>query len=233
MKIWRIINPRDYQFAQASLRNVWSSADEHVLCPNCNSSGQKRIPPLIIEWQEGSDVIGDFTWTELSQHAIATSRVFEQLQKKFGNFIAGPVEMVEKHQKSKLQSKQPGVLLPYRGPQLFEIWISDFVSIDMIRSNVVLKQQCDTCGRITYQIEGVELHKHQWNKDLKRLEDVHESRQQGKGLYIEEHLLLRKDIFRIHEFPDWLLCTNAVKDFIDSERYSNVGFLEYGETFIK
>jgi hypothetical protein len=36
-------------------------------------------------------------------------------------------------------------------------------------------------------------------------------------------------IFRVAEFPGWILCTDEVKQLIESHGFTNVSFLEMGE----
>jgi hypothetical protein len=48
------------------------------------------------------------------------------------------------------------------------------------------------------------------------------------GLYVSERSLAGADIFRVEEFPGWILCTDDVKRFVESNEYTNVSFLEIG-----
>jgi hypothetical protein len=51
----------------------------------------------------------------------------------------------------------------------------------------------------------------------------------GKGLFVDKDELGAANLFSFHEFPNWTICTDSVKLFIEENRFTNVIFLHYGE----
>jgi hypothetical protein len=126
MKLWRIGEPYpgDDSFAAAIRRGAWTSSEDGV-CPVCMASRQRRTKPLIIEWEPGSERVGDFLWPGVSENVAVASRVLEDLQSRFSGFEAGPVEMVEEAE----AGGQKRVSLPYGGPPLAELWVTHWAHI--------------------------------------------------------------------------------------------------------
>jgi hypothetical protein len=56
-------------------------------------------------------------------------------------------------------------------------------------------------------------------------------REPGKGLYVAEQEVKDVDIFRLVQRPGCDSCTDAVRDFILANEFTNVDFFEIGETF--
>ena len=92
MIIWRLEDPRDGRFAEAGWRGAWS---EGVSCPACSGSTQERTQPLIMEWEAGSDRIGDFTCTGVCSGFAVTEQVGTALRRHFEGFELGPVQMTQ------------------------------------------------------------------------------------------------------------------------------------------
>ena len=231
MKIWRIANPFDSRFAQAGLRGTWQPGTEATACPDCGSTRYKRIPPLTIEWEVGSDMIGDFTWVNPGQDVLVKTDVFDLLQINYLGFMSQPVKMIQISNIKSPRARSKKVSFPYQGPMLYELWITSWVHIDGRRSSIHVRTQCKSCGSIDYEIQGAEMKKHMWNKRLGELEDLYFPRTPGKGLYISDSVLEGSDIFRIHEFPAWIFCKDTIKNFMTDQKFTNVSFLEYGESF--
>jgi hypothetical protein len=53
----------------------------------------------------------------------------------------------------------------------------------------------------------------------------------GKGIHINQEDLQGADIFGVYEVPGWIFCTERAKRTIEEQRFTNVSFLEVGETF--
>jgi hypothetical protein len=234
VKIWRLTNPHDNAYAQCILRGAWALQHEGgSICPQCGTSAYRRAPPLILEWEQGSSVIGDFNWPDAGQSLAITRHAIDLLSGHFSGFSAGPVQMIEEPKLPTHMAKpaELPVRLPYHGPELCELWVDAMVRVDHQRSSIKQKLHCKTCGSTSYSVEGIETTKSRWNRMTMKLEPVKYPREPGKGLYIRQTELLERDIFRTQEFPSWILCTDNVKEFVVAQRFSNVSFLEYGETF--
>lgn len=234
MKIWRLANPHDDAYARCILRGAWAlQHDGGGICSECGTSAYRRVPPLILEWEPGSNVIGDFNWPDAGQSVAVTRHAFDLLSEHFRGFSAGPVQMTEEPQLPAETDKYAGlrVRLPYDGPELYELWIDAVVGVDRQRSSIKQKLNCKVCGSTIYSVEGVEEKKSRWNRTTMKLEPVEHPREPGKGLYIQQKKLLEREIFRTQEFPSWILCTDSVRELMVARRFSNISFLEYGETF--
>lgn len=236
MRIWRLQYPiDDRSFATADLREDWTLRE--LLCKTCGRYGPGSQPP-VLEWDPGSDRVGDFTWASITI-AIVTERVCADLQSRFTGFRCLPAEMYQdpklKRPKRPTKRTKPRVWLPYEGPKLFELRPIVWVHEDPTRTTAEVTHRCEQCGRESRQLLGIEVHTHQAevvspfpNYELRWLE-IREPRQPGMGLYIRAADLGDADFFGVHEFPGWPFCTDAAKEFIEEQGYSNVAFLEMGE----
>jgi hypothetical protein len=226
MTIWRIVDPRDSSFARAVGVGAWTSGTG--LCPECGGSDQRRAQPLVFEWQPGSDVIASFTWTGIG--VVVKDELASALKNLFRGFEPGPVEMVQ--QRRLQRPNRPRihrVWLPYEGPPLSEMWVTTVVQVDRERSTIELMRTCGTCGRQRWHLEGAKTRGSRWNARKRQLERYTTPREIDRGLFVFERSLTDADIFRVEEFPDWILCTDVVKLFIEANECTNVRFLEIGE----
>ncbi len=228
MTLWRFSDPRDFTFARASLRGSWSEAG--TACEECGASSQRRVQPLVIEWEADSDTVGDFVWPGFGSDLAISDRVAVALEEKFTGFELGPVEMFQDPKLKRSKKSKPRVWLPYDGPELHDLWVTPSVAIDRERSTVMLASECATCGAQQYSVDGVEKVELGWDQELKQAMETHIPRSRNAGLFVRREDL-RADIFRVIEFPAWILCTDEVKRVIEEQKYTNAGFLEVGEVF--
>lgn len=231
MRIWRFAAPRDSGFAEVERRGAWTPSTESGPCPECGASRQQRVKPMRLVWKPGSDVIGDFVWAGFGPEVVVTERVFEAFTGCFSGFESGPVEMLDDLELRGAERKRPRLTLPYSGPSLRELWVTCWVGIDRERSSAELERRCATCGTEFWEAYGIE----RWDShfDIERQQLVRElvPRAPKGGLFVGEEALAGGDVFRLHEFPGWSLCTDAVREHVEKEGYTNVAFLEIGETF--
>ena len=84
----------DYDvYADASRIGTWSSKPA---CPKCKTPRRKRIPPLVIEWNEGSDVMADVTFTGGLEDIVVTGRVRTFIkQHRLSGVQFGAVSMIQ------------------------------------------------------------------------------------------------------------------------------------------
>lgn len=230
MRIWRFSNPSDYRFARAGRRGTWTPPDQVGVCPECTSSRQERVKPLVIEWQPGSDVVGDFTWPGFDSEIVVKDFVMESLLSRFSGFEPGPVETVQDPKLRPTGRGKPRVWLPYSGPSLYEVWITTWAHIDAEISTVFLKNRCGTCGAMRYEVSGVERWDSKWSPETGTLQRRHRPREAGKGIFVREDDLCGDSIFHAYELPSWMFCTDPVRDFVVQSGFTNVTFLEMGET---
>lgn len=232
MRIFRFSDPLDPGFAQAGRLGTWYPDPSPGVCPECGASRQKRVPPLIIEWLPGSDVVGDFVWP--GGEVVVSERVRTALEARFYGFEFKRVEMWQdpslKPPRRTTKRIKPRVWLPYERPPLYDLWITTWTHADLEHSSLRLINDCPVCGYRAYVVEGIEERKSRWEPTQKDLVDIHTPRGQGQGIYLHQKDLQGADIFRLHELPKWILCTERVKVLIEEKRLTNVSFLEVGET---
>jgi hypothetical protein len=179
----------------------------------------------VIEWEPGSDVIGDFVWPGFDTDIVIKDRVAKVLEEAgVAGFELAPVQMVENSEKSKRISKRPHVKLPYLGPPLWDLWVIAWAELDRERSSVKLTQSKPD-GTEQLEVTGVERREAMWDKERMELVTWKQPRIDGQGLYVRSDA----GVFRLAQFPGWIFCADAVKQLIESHDFSNVSFLEMGD----
>lgn len=222
MKIWRFSDPRDDRFASAGRRGAWTAKAESV-CAGCTASMQVRAQPLILEWEPGSDEVGDFVWPGFGSEVVGSDRAIDVLE-AFGGFEPGPVEYMS----STSNGRGKQVRLPYEGPRLREVWVTATAAMDRGKSTAELTRSCTECGREQWELHGVERWDSHFDAVLKRLVRVKLQRLPESGIFVESAQLAH-GIFRMEEFPAWVFCTDDVRRAVEQSGCSNVSFLEMGE----
>jgi hypothetical protein len=208
-KLFSFDSPIITKFAEASRLGTWHPIDAKV-CPECGDARQKRIPPLIIEWEPGSDVIGDFTWPGFNLEVVVSQKVKEAFEVQFPEVGFASIQFWQNPRLTRpaLPNKRtkPRVWLPYSGSDLWEIIPQKWFHLDCDKSNVVVEKQCSTCGKIIYK-------KRSWTDRF----------------VIDDSSWEGENIFRIYEYPGPIYCTEDAKIFIEKSGFSNIRFSEEGE----
>ena len=226
MKLWRFASLGDGHFANAVRRGAWSrSADA---CTLCRTSRTLRVSPLVIEWSPGSVWIGDFTLTGFDSDVLATDAALSELA-PYGGFGPGAVEMTEPTDLTAEQLALPRVPLPYRGPPVHEMWVEHLVNLEPERSTVKIEAPCRACGSVKRTAVGVERRESKWDTTSHRLIQRQIAREPGKGLFVRASDVGASGIFRVREFPAWVLATDVVREHIAARRLTNVAFMEVGD----
>lgn len=232
--LWAVADPRDEAFATAAFMGTWSDDDEG-LCPECTASPEERVSPLILEWQAGSDRIGDFIWQDMADQGAITADAAEKLRGRVGGFELGPVEMVQpkrlKRPARPNRRSRPRVWLPYEGPPIFELIVNHLVHVDLPRSSLRLTRKCGTCGRDDYELDGVEHREVLWSPERGDGVIMRHPRQKGRGLFVRRRDVPGAMLFRVHEWSGWILCTDKARYAIEDLQLTNIGFREVGELF--
>ncbi len=215
MKVWRFSDPRDVRYAEAGRHGgTWQKGEPW-----------RRTRPLVIEWLPDSDMVGDFTWPGLDTDIIITDRVGRALTEAgVTGFELAHVEMITSSTKSKHVSRKPCVKLPYVGPQLWDLWVTAWAALDRDRSTVKVVEGLPD-GSERYEIFGIARREAIWDPQRMELATRVYPRIDGQGLFAQ----CDAGIFRVAEFPAWILCTNDVKEIIERQAYTNVSFLEMGD----
>jgi hypothetical protein len=230
MRLWRFTSPVDDTFAEGGQRGSWSAPAGGRVCPECSSSRQSRIQPLLLAWLPGSDLVGDFTWCGLAGEVAVTERVVAALRGHCHGFEPGAVEMVEDNEASASRRGKPRVRLPYSGPALHELWVTTWVHLDRDGSSVELERTCGTCHTEFWEVFGVERWDSHYDPERRRLVRTKTERLPKAGVFVQNAELAGASIFRVHEFPGWVFCTDVARALIQKEGFTNVAFLEMGET---
>lgn len=144
MRIWRFTGPRNSNYASAERRGSWTESIPVGVCPECTSSRERRTRPLVMVWEPGSDLVGDFVWPGFGSEVVVAENVFAAFELNFGGFDRGPVETIEESDIARMRG--PRVRLPYEGPALYELWIATCIAADLPRSTITLRRSCGTCG---------------------------------------------------------------------------------------
>lgn len=226
MRLWRFSDPRDDRYARAGRRGSWTD-DSEGTCPSCSASRQVRSQPLLLAWEPGSDKIGDFSWAGFDSEVVVIDPVLEELR-SFAGFEPAAVEVVEDADAGKTRGKR--VAFPYRGPLLHELWVTTSVGLDRDRSSAELEHACSTCGAERWELYGVERWDSHFDHELKKLVRTKTERLPNAGVFVHETELDGADLFRVREFPAWIFCTDRVREIIEKADFSNVSFLEMGDT---
>ncbi|MEQ8791448.1 MAG: hypothetical protein RIC55_34615 [Pirellulaceae bacterium] len=212
--IWKLQAPVRSQFAR--LTSIYVKPTERT----CEVCGHAVIPDLLVEWADGSDVIGDFI--HAGARIVVRESAADRLRERFTGFEKAPVKMLD-HPKlyspERITKRTPKrIWLPYEGPPLCELRVSRHVELAP-ESTVVIERVCGACGAIVYKgFEGME------TKNSR----VHTPRAPGKGLFVKRSQLEGDDFFKPRD-TGLSLCTEAVKEYIQEQGFSNIDLLEAGE----
>ena len=174
----------------------------------------RRTRPAHVAYTGGP--VGDFISAD--GHLVARREVAEELASRFTQIQPTPLTVSE---------PKRGEAVRYKGPELLELHVSFRVAFNPSISSLTLRTCCQGCGRVDYDVEGVELPRREV-KIGDRWEMVNrEPRKPGQGVILFEEDLDGRDFFT---YGRWLpLCTERAKDYIEDRGWTNVSFTEYGE----
>jgi len=206
--IYQLRHEYDERYARATRLGTWFP-DDAELCQECGASNSSRVRPLVIEWEPGSDVIGDFTWPGLLDDIIVSQGVRESLEGRFSGFEFGPVIMNQdpKSQKSSTAKgrEKPRVRLPYKGPALWDLWVTSWCHFDVFASGMVMEKECQTCHRKFFKPPD--------NEEI---------------LIIDPRTWNGTHIFKTYEYPACVFCVEEVKLEIEKNRFTNISLSRHG-----
>lgn len=216
-KVWKLQVPVSLEYAEMLVLYRDPPRDQ-VACSACEATNWHE--PLVVEWDSGSDEIGDFTHARA--RIVTKAAVADELLQRFHGFTKGRIEMPD-HPKlrrpQRITKRTPKrVWLPYSGPELVEFLVSREVPL-LPGSSAIIDWVCQQCGRIMYKgFEGLE------EKTIRS----HVPRKEGKGLYFRGADLCGADFFRPRS-TGLTLCTDGARRFMQERAYSNIEFLDVGD----
>lgn len=230
-KLWILVEQFETNFAQAASRSP-NRRIVPAVCARCGRGAlYERPKPLVFEWEPGSDLIGDFVWPNSSRVVVKKS-VLDALAWEFSGFHAETVEMIQdpklKPPKRRTSRSKPRIWLPYAGPELVELWPDRIVPF-LPATTIEIPYRCEDCGREMRRISGGEVKAHLYDRNKGDLVPDLQPRVPGQGVFVASSEVKDSPIFRLEEFSEAIFCTNDVKAFIESEDFTNIDFLEYGD----
>ncbi|MBX3208057.1 MAG: hypothetical protein KF764_23625 [Labilithrix sp.] len=214
MKLWRFADPFDYRFARAGrVGGTWQDGEYKIRARN-----------IVLDWESGSDIVGDFTWPGFDTDLVVTDGVGQALQESgVAGFDLRPVEMQESAEPAKRRSKKSRVKLPYEGPPLWDLWVTAWTASD--RELSTLHEVLRDDGSSQLEVVGAQRWERVWDQQRMELVSVLHPRVEGQALVVPK----MRGVFRVEEFPAWVFCTDDVKALIENHDFKNVSFLEMGD----
>lgn len=156
MKVYLLDDPAaPAHFARFSILGTW--VDDRI-CGNCGEPTSRLIEPLQVEWDEGTDKIGDFSWSGyhcIVVEAVRTFLVSNEFEAEFGQVkVMEPTEI----------ASRPRVPFPYDGPPLSWLKPTASLKVDVHKSGIRLLSDCSSCSqkRYTFKREGLVFPKTSW-----------------------------------------------------------------------
>lgn len=216
--IWKIQIPVGSGFAEL---NRYYKEPKGEKCPKCGSIINPIRETLTVEWDDGSDQVGDFV--NAGADIVLQDRVAEQLRRIASGFTTAAITFYDHPNLRKPATAPEGdtearIWLPYEGPPVSQLIVERKVPL-ADRSTVEVDRICEACSTIRYKrIVGVQ----------KKTRSLSKPRVEGQGLFVHGGDLKGDEIFSPIG-TSLTLCTNKVREFIESEGFSNVELLEYGD----
>jgi hypothetical protein len=226
VKIWRVgLDPTEYSFAQATEWPVPYAREEG--CASCSKVLRRPASPLEIFWEPGSDRIGDAVFVPSARCLVVAERLWRRLE-QFGGVEALPVEFVENPDR-RLPKRKPRVRLPYEGPPLYEVRPSRLVHFDRAATRTKHKQ--NSCGHEYWIISPGASIETKYDPISNQLNSRVIPREPGNGIFVKESDLEGDGLFGLIESGGLaLLCTDRVRDALVGEGFSQLQFMDEGET---
>ena len=223
-KLFRIRFPVWETPAYFEMREGHYRADKN--CPGCSRRQGVRYYPASFELMSSSPV-ADFA-SGISC-GLATEETGFELAERFEGLAIAPVAIYQGDSGERGKSGRKLRALKYNGPPLVELVWTHRLLWDWEQSTLNVSI-CPECGRATHPVEvlGVEVPAHD-EKIGERWEPVPTSpREPGKGIIIPQSQMGNKHFVQYGD-NRFRLCTEEVKDFIESKGWALVEFVEYGE----
>jgi len=144
MKIFLLRKTVPSEFADFSHVGTWSEETEY--CASCEYSNQQLIEPLQIEWEPGSDIVGDFSWCGAA--ILINEYVKEVFEKNGLECKYGKVEI--KESTTPIRGRKI-VGCPYTGLKLYWLIPNRIIDVDIERSEL-LGEKCKSMwsGRLFF-----------------------------------------------------------------------------------
>ena len=214
-KLWELDVMLQNDFATAMSIYVEPTV---VLCDACELIDE---PPVLLEWEDGSDVVGTFVFC--GARWVLRKDLADEIAAKFNGVAVRPVQFLDhpKLYRPKGRTRKRKVWLPYEGPELAELVVLNRV-IPSPKSTLRIKETCPKCGAI--RLDGMDAF-----QGMEKWEGItHTPRDPNGGVFISESVMNGNDFCMIRGTGLRLL-TDSVKQFLESRSVPGIRFLEAGD----
>ncbi len=197
-KIFLIDDPANPEFARFAAVGTWSPG---IVCPECRGATSLKVTPLLVQWDIGSDKIGDFSWSMYT--CIVTEKVVRSFREDDLECEFRAAEVIAPTER--MRKRDARVPFPYEGPKLKWLVANRVVNLDEEINGIAIKRICTTCCRIYKTVKT-------------------------NGIVIDQSNLGDASIFRIasNGRSDAIFVTEDAKLTIESHGFTNIAFREAG-----
>jgi hypothetical protein len=217
-RIWRLSDPSNATFARVIRNGYWYSGREAT---------DPMDVQLVIEWKSAGAICPDFLWPGFDDDVVVASDIGQELNQRFKGFQL--VNVMQKGSPPRKRSAKPGLQVPLvqREPREYHVlWVRTFVDHD--KDTTTIKEELETDGGTRTILDGIERVETEWIPDPGVLLKKRIPRVESKGLFVRREALGKYAIFRVRQWPVAIMCTQEAKDFIEENKYTNIGFKEMG-----
>lgn len=233
MKLFFMCDPQNDEYKRGIMLGTWE--EEPTVCSDCRRGRATRIEPLIMEWEKGAQVVGDFTWPGGPEGIVVGERAVEVLGAFIevqtgevlvqGNLSRSVDGRAGRREKGRRYSERHTV------SSLRELLLDGHrLPADRPKSSLRVAASCKTCGHIGYELVGIETRKPSWNAHTGELVFERIPRREGEGLFVPEALVSERPVFKTVELGG-AICTDVVRQAMQDAGLTNISFREAGETF--
>lgn len=206
---------------------------DYIKCETCGYyTSYPKPEKRVVRWMKGSDKICSFTWpSRLVAEVLVNDQVRQTLEGPGVEFISVQFASPHKLKEPSYGMEPLGTRMPLLPPvPLFDLWVTKWVHADRERSSLRLVRVCPACKHKVYEVEGVEERKNRWDISRKVLVEVRKPRLKEMGIFVRQRDLGSANIFRVHELPGYIFCTEVIRAIVHTRSFSNVQFVEMGWT---
>ncbi|GHA22260.1 hypothetical protein GCM10008090_35090 [Arenicella chitinivorans] len=219
MKIWRLFQKVDIIGITALSHGAWCSSKTNEFSPDV------RVAPLILEWIENG-IKDNLVIAELSDIYLCGLGRDLFSKTNVGKKLVDQIEGIGFSKVEFLNSKSSNDLvrsLDLVEESFCELWVSHSCNADLQKSTISSSE-----GSLI--LEGVECVDAKYCSRSNEIIYTRKPREKDKGLFVDKEELGANSLFRVREFPNWILCTDMAKEVLTRYKCENINFLEVGET---
>ncbi len=185
-------------FRAFSHRGTWANAG---LCNTCERSLASLVEPLLVQWDEGSEIIGDFSYCAYT--VVVKPTVVDFLKENAFEFEYRRTAVVPPNPEV---PRIPRVAYPYEGSTLHWVVPRILLPLDAARSGVGIESSCSACGYTRWRFAR-------------------------EGIVIDSAVWAGEKVFRIEHFAPSgaIVITEEGLSILRGTSFSGLGYHECGE----